>query len=250
MIAWLAFTAADVRSQEVHVAVASNAAAAIHTVAEAFESTTEVRVVISPGSSGKHFAQIQNGAPFHVFLSADTLRPALMERDGTGVPGSRFTYACGRLVLWSPDSTLVDPDGRVLTGPRYRFLAIANPRLAPYGSAAQEVLEGLSLWDRLQTRIVRGENVAQAFQYTVSGSAELGFVSQAQLEAMGSQVPAGSFWNVPDSLYTPLRQQAVLLRGTPEARSFMEFLGGEQSSSILESFGYTTPGSLSPTCSL
>ena len=228
-------------SGKVHVAVASNFSQAIRQISERFEKTTGHQVVLSFGSTGKHYAQIRNGAPFHVFLAADAERPMRLEREGLAVPGSRFTYAVGSLVLWSPRPGFVDSDGGVLGTDRFRRLAVANPKLAPYGKAAWEVLRARGLWGALQDRMVRGENIGQTFQFVASRSAELGFVASSQIKRPGLPVQ-GSYWEAPQTLYTPIEQQAVLLKGkNPAARDFLSFLRQDESLQIIRGFGYGAP---------
>ena len=226
-----------VTAETIRVATASNFMTVMPKLAATFERNTGIEVSLIPGSSGKHYAQIVNGAPFDAFFSADVRRPLELEREGRIVPGSRFTYALGRLVLWSPDDSLVDGSARVLEGDSFRRLAIANPRLAPYGEAAREILRSLELWDRLQDRLVRGENVAQAFQFVHSGNAELGFVALSQLTGRDR----GSRWLVPVERYTPIEQQAVLLREGP-ARSFLDWIRSDAARKMIEAAGYRAPG--------
>jgi molybdate transport system substrate-binding protein len=218
---------------EVTVAVASNFARPAKALAAAFERETGERAVIVTGSTGKLYAQIVNGAPFDVFLAADAERPRRLESDGVAIRGSRFTYARGALSLWSPDPGLVDRQGTVLSGGEFRRLAIANPRLAPYGAAAREVMERLGVWDSLQGRIVFGENIMQAYQFVVTGNTELAFLAR-------SQVPdgEGSRWDVPLSMHSPIEQQAVTLRDSAGARSFAEFLKTSGSAALIERHGY------------
>lgn len=225
---------------ELRVAVASNFAAPMQMLATRFEAASQHRLILIPGSTGKLYAQIGNGAPFDLFFAADAVRPALLEKNGDAIPGTRFAYALGRLVLWSPNEDYVDRDGGVLERGDYRFLAIANPRLAPYGAAAREVLVARELWDELSTRVVRGENVAQAFQFVASGNAELGFVARAQLARLDPN-EAGSRWDVPPSLHSPITQQAVLLRDSRAAREFIQFVKSPDTQSLLADFGYDSP---------
>ncbi len=228
-------------SGEVHVAVASNFGQAIRLISERFEKATGHEVVLSFGSTGKHYAQILNGAPFHVFLAADAERPARLEDEGLAEPGSRFTYAVGSLVLWSPRAGFVDSDANILETDRFRHLALGNPKLAPYGKAAREVLRARGLWEVLQERMVRGENIGQTYQFVESGSAELGFVAFSQIKRPDSPVE-GSYWEVPQALYTPIEQQAVLLRRiNPVARAFLSFMKKDESLRIIRGFGYGTP---------
>jgi molybdate transport system substrate-binding protein len=235
----LLFVVETVAAADVRVAVASNFATAIKEIAPVFEARFDHEVNLVFGSTGKHYAQVRNGAPLDVLLAADKLRPRLLEDEGMAVPGSRFTYARGRLVLWSPRAGYVDQQGRVLEGDDFRHLAIASPKLAPYGAAAREVLEVLGVWDRLQRRIVRGENIAQALQYVESGNAELGFIATSQLTPEHRQT--GSLWMVPQDLYSPIEQQAVLLRDTPAAREFLAFLESDEAVGIIQRMGYEAP---------
>ena len=224
-------------ADEILVAVASNFTGAIKALAERFEQETGHDVVLSFGSTGKHYAQIRHGAPYHAFFAADVERPRLLEEEGRIVPGSRFTYAFGKLVLWSPDAGVVDAGGDVLAAGDFQRLAIANPRLAPYGTAAQQVLEARGLWADLQPRLVRGENIGQTYQYVKSGAAPLGFVAYSQIRTPDSE-PSGSAWLVPEDLYSPIEQQAVLLKDTPAARAFMAFLRSGEAGRMIQDFGY------------
>jgi len=227
-------------SGELQVAVASNFAAAMTRIAQQFEVDTGETVSLSFGSTGKHYAQIRNGAPYDVFFAADERRPQLLEEEGIAASGSRFTYAAGRLVLWSPIEGFVDPHGRVLGEGTIRFLAIANPDVAPYGRAAREVLQAMGRWDGLAGRIVRGENISQSFQFARSGNADLAFVAYSQVMRDGSPTE-GSVWLIPDSLYGPIEQQAVLLRDSDTARRFLAFVRSEPAMLIIREYGYQTP---------
>lgn len=243
----LCFTLAASASwaEEIHVAVASNFAVALRQIATRFEDATQHEVVLSSGSTGKHYAQIRNGAPFDVFFAADAKRPQRLVQDGWALPNSRFTYAIGKLVLWSPSVDYVDEHGRILEAGVYRYLAIANPKTAPYGAAAREVLAAKGLWANLQPRLVRGENIAQTYQFVVSRNAELGFVAWSQIQpSAGSE--SGSYWVVDPALYRPIEQQVVLLvRGKDKlaARQFLDYVKGGQAREIIERFGYALPRS-------
>ncbi len=224
---------------ELHVAAASNFSPVLEALIPDFAARTGHRVIVSYGASGTLYAQIRNGAPFAVLLSADAQRPQRLEAEGLAVPGSRFTYALGRLVLWSPSPQRVDAAGKVLAGGEYRFLAIANPDTAPYGAAARAVLEALGLWPAVQGRLVQGENIGQTFQFVASGNAELGFVALSQTIGHG-----GSRWVVPPDLYPPIGQQAVLLtagRDNPAARAFLDFLQSETARQQIAGAGYGLP---------
>ncbi len=230
---------------EVKVAVAANFAAPLDLIAAAFLKASGHPLAISSGSTGKLAAQIENGAPFEVLLAADAERPALLEKHGSAVAGSRFTYARGRLALWSADPALVDAEGKVLSSGRFRHLALANPKLAPYGAAAQHVLAGLGLWQKLAPRLVQGEDIGQAYQFVATGSAELGFVALSQVRAgIAAGQPKGSLWLVPEASYQPIDQQAVLLvkgKDSPGARALLDFLKGPATRAVLERFGYGLP---------
>jgi molybdate transport system substrate-binding protein len=222
------------------VAVAANFGAAARALTGAFQDETGNQITVTLGSSGTLYAQIVNGAPFDAFLSADTLRPALLERRGHAVAGTRFTYAVGRLALWSRDSALARRGSLALDSETYRHLAIAMPATAPYGAASEQVLRRLGLWDRVAGRLVRGESIAQTYQFVATGNAELGFVALSQV----IERPAESYWLVPDSLHDPIAQQAVLLergRHNAMALGFLEFVGSDRGAAILARFGYQRP---------
>ncbi|RMH31403.1 MAG: molybdate ABC transporter substrate-binding protein [Nitrospirae bacterium] len=240
---WIA-SATPVWGGEVRIAVSANFAKPLREIAEFFHAQTGHRTIVSHGSSGKLYAQIRHGAPFDVFLSADTTHPRKLEADGLAVPDTRVTYAIGRLVLWSSDPSLLAADGpRILSSETFTYLAIANPKTAPYGQAAQHVLEALGLWERLQRRIVRGENIGQAFQFVVSRNAQLGFVARSQI--LDPDIAGlGSRWDVPPELHAPLLQQAILLkrgRNNEAAIAFLQFLTGAEARAVIRRFGYDLP---------
>lgn len=222
------------QAEAVRVAVASNFAPAMRPLVEVYEQDTGQQVVVSYGSTGKHYAQIRQGAPFEVFLAADEERPKRLERENLAIPGSRFTYAYGELVLWSPVGlSLEGPESDFAQG-NFRRLALANPRLAPYGQAARETLQALGYWDRLSDRLVRGENIAQTYQFVFTGNAQLGFIARSQLPAE----PEGRHWLVPAALYSPIRQQAVLVRDTAGGKAFLEFLRSDRARALIKAAGY------------
>ena len=232
--------ALSVQAAEVSVAVAANFAAPMQKLAAAFEQDTGHTATLVVGSTGKLYAQIKNGAPFQVLLSADDETPARLERDGLGLAGTRFTYAVGRLVLWSRQPGLVDDKGDVLRSGKFKRIALADPKLAPYGAAAVDVLTGLGLMSWLAPKFVQGENIAQAYQFVATGNAELGFVARAQVFADG-RLTQGSAWTVPASLHAPIRQDAVLLnagKGQPAAAALMAYLRSDKARAIIRSFGY------------
>ena len=233
-------------ADELKVAVASNFYPTMKLIAKHFEFKTadssgqQHKVILIPGSSGKHYAQIINGAPFDVFFSADIERARLLGQEGKIVAGTRFTYALGKLILWSSIDNYVDSKGEVLNKKDFRYLAIANPKLAPYGKSAEEVLRSLKLWENLQGRLVRGENIAQTFQFISSGNAKLGFVAYSQIMNPGLSID-GSFWEVPQSIYKPIEQQAVLLKDSYIGREFLSFVKSDESLSIIYESGYGLP---------
>jgi molybdate transport system substrate-binding protein len=236
----LAMLVASAHADEVQVAVAANFAAAMKAIAAEFEKDTGHKAQLAFGSSGKFYAQIKNGAPFQVFLSADDEKPAKLEQEGMTVPGSRFTYAIGTLVLWSAKSGFVDDQGEVLGKGSFKKLAIANPKLAPYGAAAVETLTALGLKSALESKFVHGENIAQTFQFVQTSNAELGFVALSQVMKDG-RVAEGSAWIVPDRLHAPIGQDAVILsagRGNVAAESLMQYLKGEKARAIIRAYGY------------
>lgn len=223
------------------LAVAANFAGALETLAEQYEADTGDRVRISVGSTGRLYAQIRNGAPFDAFFAADVERPRKLEAQGLSVPDSRFTYAVGRLALWSPDPGRVDDAGRILATGGFEHLAIANPRLAPYGLAARQTLEKMGLWETLQPRLVRGENIGQTFHFVSSGHAELGFVALSQIPRDDDGGVRGSHWRIPTALYDPIEQQAVSLQDTQALREFMRFVRSDRARALIHRAGYTTP---------
>jgi molybdate transport system substrate-binding protein len=228
------------QAESINVAVASNFRPAMLSLQQTFESASKHHINLIFGSTGKQYAQIKQGAPFDVFLAADTERPRLIEADGLAVNGNRFTYAIGQLVLWSAEDQFVDHDGKVLHQNDYQHLSIANPRLAPYGLAAQQTLQALGVWETVEKKLVYGENVSQAYQFIASGNARLGFVALSQV--LATQEPAnGSHWVVPKSLYEPIAQQGVLLSDNEASRSFFSFLHSEQAIKIIQQHGYETP---------
>ena len=222
---------------EIRVAVASNFTEAIKEIADLFEQRTGHRIKLAFGSTGKHYAQIRNGAPFEVFFAADVKRAKLLDEEGIARPGSRFTYAIGKVVLWSPEPDLIDPHGRILNKGDFRHMALANPKLAPYGRAAVQILQAQGVLSQLQDRMVRGENIGQAYQFVSSGNAELGFVAYSQIKRPDN-TPDGSYWEPPQSLYKPIEQQAVLLRDSDVARQFLEFVKGAEAREIIQAHGY------------
>lgn len=229
--------AGECAADEIRVAVATNFVGAMNALVARFEATSGHTVLVSSGSTGGHYAQIKNGAPFEAFFAADTERPRLLESEGVTVPGSRFLYAVGRVALWSARTHYVDADGKVLETGDFLHLAIANPELAPYGAAAREVLMARGVWDRIQPRLVTGQDIGQTYSFVQTGNAELGFVAWAQLKRPGARIE-GSYWLVSDTLHRPIEQEAVLLRDVSAARALIEFVKGPEGREIIRSHGY------------
>lgn len=227
------------QAEQALVAVAANFVPPFREVAMEFEKSTGHTLRVASGSSGNFYAQIKNGAPFDVFVSADTERPKLLEEDGLGVKDSRVTYAVGRLALWSLTPSLVK-GADTLNSQHFKHLAIANPKTSPYGAAAMQAMQKLGVWDNLQPRIVTGENLGQTMGFIESGNAELGFVALSQVldpKLKGK----GARWDVPTDLHEPIKQDMILLtkgKDNPAARALMEFIGGPQAQAVIRRYGY------------
>ena len=237
MVLWLGV----VQAAEVSVAVAANFTVPMQKIAPMFAQDTGHRAVLAFGSTGRFHAQIRNGAPFEVLLAADAETPARLEREGAGVAGSRFTYAVGRLVLWSRQPGLVDARGEVLKSGRFDKLALADPKLAPYGAAAMETMAALGVLEAVRPRFVQGESIAQTYQFVASENAQLGFVALSQVFADG-RITSGSGWVVPPELHAPIRQDAILLdkgRGNPAATALLQYLRSDKARAIIRSHGYS-----------
>ena len=234
------FTAAGLHAGEVQVAIAANFTAPMQQIASEFEKDTGHKAVLSFGATGKFYAQIVNGAPFEVFLAADDTTPAKLEKEGHVVPGSRFTYAVGKLVLWSSKPDLVDAKGAVLKGGNVNKLSIANPKTAPYGVAAIETLKKLNLLEAMQPKFVQGENISQALQFVATGNADLGFVALSQVFKEG-KLNSGSAWIVPSGYHEPIHQDAAILakgRDNAAATALLTYLKGDKAKAVIRSFGY------------
>jgi len=236
----LAFAPSVAHADEVAVAVAANFLAPMKRLAPEFEKDTGHKIVASFGSTGQFYAQIKNGAPFDVLLAADDETPARLVKENVAVPGTQFTYARGRLVLWSAKPGWVDATGDVLRKAAFDRIALANPSVAPYGAAAVETLRALGLYDVLQTKFVTGQNIQQTHQFVASGNAALGFVALSQVYRDGG-IPEGSGWIVPEKLHEPIRQDVVILlrgRGKPAAESLTKFLRSDKAKAMIRAFGY------------
>ena len=229
-----------VHAGTVQVAVAANFSAPMHKIAAAFEKDTGHKAVLSFGATGKFYAQIRNGAPFAVLLAADDETPARLLKDGLAVPGSVFTYATGQLALWSSRPDLVDDQGKILRAPLPGKLAMADPRLAPYGAAALQTLNRLGLFEKVRGQLVVGENIGQTFQFVRTGNAALGWVALSQIMDEG-RIASGSAWVVPAQLYEPIRQDAVLLlpgQDSAAAKALLQYLRQDVARQIIRTHGY------------
>ncbi|MBX3300982.1 MAG: molybdate ABC transporter substrate-binding protein [Nitrospira sp.] len=244
LLAWCLFVSVitavtPVFAESVLVAVAANFVPPFREIANEFETATGHNVRVVAGASGNFYSQIKNGAPFDVFFSADMERPKLLENEGLGVKDSRFTYAIGRLVLWSPSPDLIKGE-ETLRSQKFKRLAIANPKTAPYGLAAMQTLLTLDLWESLQSHIVMGENLGQTIGFIESGNAQLGFVALSQ--ALDPKIRGqGSRWDVPATLHEPINQDVILLtkgKDNPAAKALMEFMSTPQAKTIIERYGY------------
>ena len=236
MVWGLVFFSAAVNAGELRVAVASNFLPTLKRLAVDFEKDSGHRLLISSGSSGKLFAQIKQGAPYDVFLSADALRPDRLVSDG--LAGSDYVYALGRLVLLS--NIVLDDCRDVLHSDRLKRLAIANPGTAPYGRAAQEVLQAMGLWHELQPKLVKGENIMQAYQFVATRNAQAGFIAGSLLRS-GKMTDSGCIWEVPAELHAPVRQKLIRLehaRGKAAAGDFLRYMKSPRARDIIRASGY------------
>jgi molybdate transport system substrate-binding protein len=227
-------------ADEAQVAVAANFAEPIKAIAAVLRKTTGHTLQITLGATGKLYAQIANGAPFDVLLAANSDTPAQLEKDGLAQPGSRFTYATGKLVLWSADTAKVDGKGDVLKTPGLRKVAYANPKVAPYGVASVEVLDKLGLTAALAPKLVQGESIGQTFTFAYTGNADVGFVALSQV-LEGGKLKSGSMWIIPQNLYTPIRQDAVVLQrgaSNPAAQALVKLLKSPNIKDLIRSYGY------------
>ena len=232
------------QADSIRIAVASNFSAAIKQLVKQYQAKSSHKIELSFSSTGKHYAQIRHGAPFDIFFAADSKRPELLESSGIGIKDSRFTYAYGRLALWSMDKTRVDKNGLILQQANFRHLSIANPKLAPYGAAAMDVLHNLKLTQKLSSKLVYGENISQAYQFIASRNVELGFIAYSQLKQgrtgqTGSGAGSGSYWLVPESMHRPIEQQAIQLSDNNVADDFIRFVKSNDGQNIIRTFGYS-----------
>lgn len=243
LAAWSLLAGTSAQADEALVAVAANFAGTVEAIGGEFAKDTGHAIQVTTGATGKLYAQIGEGAPFAILLSADAKTPAKLEEEGKAVAGTRFTYAVGKLSLWSADSGRIGADPKAaLTAADTLHVAIANPDLAPYGVAAREALTALGLWETIQPKIVMGENIGQTFSMVDSGAAQMGFVATSAVQAPGKE-PKGSRYDVPQELFKPIRQDAALLKageGNAAATAFLDYLKGDKAKGIIASFGYGT----------
>ena len=235
-----AFALGTAHADEVQVAVAANFTAPIQAIAADFEKDTGHKLVAAYGATGQFYTQIKNGAPFEVFLSADDTTAQKLESEGATVKGSRFTYAVGTLALWSAKEGYVDAKGDVLKKNQFKHLSIANPKTAPYGLAATQLLAREGLSDQVKDKLVEGQNITQAYQFVSTGNAELGFVALSQIFKDG-KVSHGSAWIIPETMHDPIKQDAVILKkgeNNPAAKALTEYLKGPKAEAIIKSYGY------------
>lgn len=240
LLLWASLAHTAAHAAEAQVAVAANFAEPIKAIAAVLQKTTGHTLKISTGASGAFYTQIRNGAPFDVFLSADNERPELLEKEGLTQPGTRFTYATGKLVLWSVDAKRVDAKGEVLKSASLGKVAYANPKTAPYGAAAVQVMERLGLAPSLTPKLVQGESIGQTYSFVKTGNADVGFVALSQLQG-GGRPKEGSVWMIPQAHYDPIRQEAVVLKkgaGNEAAQALVKLLQGHNIKDLIRSYGY------------
>lgn len=234
----LALGPSALRAEEITIAVASNFTSTLEKIRQEFEASHEHRITVVSGSSGRLYAQIVNGAPFDLFLSADAQKPQALETAGLITSEHRQAYALGRLALFSRHEAIQVNGPEILTSDKVRRLAIANPRVAPYGSAAIEVLKALGLEEQVRTLLVQGENIAQAYQFVDSGNAQLGFVAFSQVLA---RPQVGSYWEVPTDFYSPLIQELAVIKDGAGVRAFLAFMRSSDIRALIRASGYELP---------
>jgi molybdate transport system substrate-binding protein len=232
--------AANAQAAEIKVAVASNFASTLKEIAVEFQKDTGHQLAITPGATGKFYAQISNGAPFDVFLSADDETPRKLVQEGKAIAASQFTYAIGRLALWSPSPDLVDKNADILKTDKFKYIAIANTKVAPYGQAAVQTMQKLGVLSKIEPRVVQGESIAQTYQFVSTGNAQLGFVALSQILENG-KIKTGSAWIVPEEMHEQLKQDAVVLKScnqTSVCQALMDYLKSEKVKRMMASYGY------------
>jgi molybdate transport system substrate-binding protein len=239
LLFWLLLFPSVATSQTVHVAVAANFKQPMQKLADIFNAQTQHKVLISSASTGKLYAQIINGAPFQIFLAADQKRPTLLVNAGLADKKNQFTYAMGRLALWVPKSQLQTINQKYLQKKRTLPIALSNPKVAPYGLAAKEVMQATNIWSAHQNHMAFGENVGQTLAFVASGSVDSGFVALSQLTRL--KIDPKQFWIIPPKHYNPIRQDVVLLnqgRHNPAALALLDFLKIEKTQNTIKTMGY------------
>ena len=232
--------AAKVQAVEIKVAVASNFANVLKEVAIEFQKDTGHQLAITPGATGKFYAQISNGAPFDVFLSADDETPRKLAQEGKAIASSQFTYAIGRLALWSPNPEMIDKTADILKTDKFKFIAIANAKVAPYGQAAVQTMQKLGVLTKIEPRVVQGESISQTYQFVSTGNAQLGFVAMSQIVENG-KIKMGSAWIVPEEMHEQLKQDAVVLQSCKHmsaCQALIDYLKSEKAKKLMASYGY------------
>ena len=231
---------ANAQAAEIKVAVASNFANVLKEIAVEFQKDTGHQLAITPGATGKFYAQISNGAPFDVFLSADDETPRKLAQEGKANASSQFTYAIGRLALWSPNPEMVDKNADILKTDKFKFIAIANAKVAPYGQAAVQTMQKLGVLAKIEPRVVQGESIAQTYQFVSTGNTQLGFVALSQIFEHG-KIKTGSAWIVPEEMHEQLKQDAVILQAckqTSVCQDLMDYLKSDKAKKMMASYGY------------
>ena len=241
-LGFLLFYSAAINTQaaEISVAVAANFSSVLKDIAVEFQKDTGHQLAITPGATGKFYAQISNGAPFDVFLSADDETPRKLAQEGKAIAASQFTYAIGRLALWSPSPDLVDKSADILKTDKFKYIAIANAKVAPYGQAAVQTMQKLGVLTKIEPRIVQGESIAQTYQFVSTGNAQLGFVAVSQIVENG-KIKTGSAWIVPEEMHEQLKQDAVVLQSCKHmtaCQALMDYLKSEKVKKMMASYGY------------
>jgi molybdate transport system substrate-binding protein len=229
----------QVAAEEVKIAVAANFTDASKIIAKLFEKQSGHTTKISYGSTGKLYSQIEHGAPFELFLAADTKRPIKAEKEGLAVADSHFVYAKGKLVLWSIKPGLFKEGESFLKSGEFKHIALANPKTAPYGQAAEQVMQQIDVLEKIRPKLVKGDSISQTFQFTATGNADAGFIALAQMKAWKGE--SGSLWEIPSNYYAPIDQAAVLLKkgeSNPAATDFLAFLKSDEAQAVIESYGY------------
>ena len=237
----LSFSVATAWAEDVPVAVAANFTKPMEKIAADFEKATGNKAVLSFGATGKFVEQIKNGAPFQILVSADQKSPIKLEKEALAVLGTRYTYAIGKLVLWSAKPQFVDDKGLILkTNRDFEHIAIADPKVAPYGKSAMQVMEKMGVLDTLKPKMVQGESIGQTKEFVASGNAELGFVALSQV----IKETTGSSWMIPQDLYSPLYQDVILLKtgdSSAAAKALLDYLRSDAALAVIKDYGYDLP---------